>query len=295
MNTFSKKIETSKVLVPINTSELTSGAISVIGAPLVTKLEHRQSTSLGPNAIRRAIEEVFALFTNSSNKSFEDLDTGTKRVLNSEFCMNDLGDLPSNANNKSIVELFAFLSKKNVAPVILGGAREIGSWCSQAISELDNDCAIVHITPSILERDSLAGTATFFIGVNGLVPSKAWRQTKDHNNTCVSADQIHEMGAVEASELLLAFLKEQKRVFWRIDVSAVDTGHAAGTPTINIGGLDPEQILDILDLISVHSRFAGCALTNVAPVFDKRGLSEYFAAEALSRVIAPVLWDRVEP
>ena len=103
------------------------------------------------------------------------------------------------------------------------------------------------------------------------------------------------MGTIGTSELLLAFLKEQKRVFWHIDVSAVDTGHAAGTPTINIGGLDPEQILDILDQVSVHTRFAGCALTNVAPVFDKRGLSEYFAAEALSRVIAPVLWDRVEP
>jgi len=232
MNTSSKKTEASQVLVPINTSELTSGAVSVIGAPLVTKLEHRQSTSLGPNAIRRAIEEVFALFSNSSNKTIEDLDTGTKRVLNPEFRMNDLGDLPSSLDKKSIVELFAFLSEKNVVPVILGGARKIGSWCSEAVSELDQDCAIVHITPSISESDSLAGTATFFIGVNGLIPAKAWRQTKKHNHTCVSADQIHEMGTIGTSELLLAFLKEQKRVFWHIDVSAVDTGHAPGSPSL---------------------------------------------------------------
>ncbi|MCP4789643.1 MAG: hypothetical protein GY881_05355 [Gammaproteobacteria bacterium] len=295
MNTSSKKSEVSKVLVPINTNELTSGAVSVIGAPLVTKFEHRQSTSLGPNAIRRAIEEVFALFSSSSHKTIEDLDTGTRRVLKPTFRMNDLGDLSSSLDKKSIVELFTFLSEKSTVPVILGGAREIGSWCSEVISELDQDCAIVHITPSISEGDSLAGTATFFIGVNGLMPAKAWKQTEQHNHTCVSADQIHEIGTIGTSELLLAFLKEQKRVFWHIDVSAVDTGHAAGTPTLNIGGLDPNQILDILDHVSENTRIAGCALTNVAPVFDRRGLSEYFAAEVLSRVIAPVLWDRVDP
>lgn len=295
MNTSSKNTHASSVLTPVTTNELTSGSVAVIGAPIATKEEHRQSTALGPNAIRRSIEEVFDLFINSSDRLIEDLDTGKKRSLNPEFCMHDLGDLSSDLEKKTIVELFTFLSEKNVIPVMLGGDRRIGSWCSEALSELNQDCAIVHITPTISEKDSQVDIATFFLGLNGLIPAKLWQQADDHKHTCVTAEQIYEVDAIGASEHLLGFLKEQKRVFWHIDVSVVDTGHASGTPNINVGGVDPEQILEILDLISFHASFAGCAITNVAPVYDKRGLSEYFAAESLSRVIAPMLWHQDAP
>ncbi|MBT6275876.1 MAG: hypothetical protein HOI95_17295 [Chromatiales bacterium] len=78
-----------------------------------------------------------------------------------------------------------------------------------------------------------------------------------------------------------------------IDLEVVDSGHAAGTPAINVGGLTPEQLVDLLFEIDFSHSLCAVAVTNVAPKLDARGLTELAATEALLAVIGSHLFDKV--
>ncbi|MBU6378691.1 MAG: hypothetical protein KJS95_09190 [Gammaproteobacteria bacterium] len=66
-----------------------------------------------------------------------------------------------------------------------------------------------------------------------------------------------------------------------VDAGVVDTGHAAGARSINVGGLTPLELLSAMSLIVRRFEVEGLAVINLDPHRDPRGHTELVAAEAV--------------
>ena len=71
-----------------------------------------------------------------------------------------------------------------------------------------------------------------------------------------------------------------------LDLNVVDTGYAAGSPGLNVGGFTPMELFAAMDRIAAAVRPAAVAVCNLAPHRDPRGHTERIAAEALHRLLA---------
>lgn len=269
--------------------EASAGAITIIGAPLDPEPGYRSSTALGPNALRSAIKDVLNVFWSSPSGAIEDLDTGLSVFLDQACSIIDIGDLVSPLESEALNTVCRLIDSPGAIPVVLGGPRELGGACAASVAALETNVAFVHVSPTIVPGDCFGGMNTCFLGTNGLVPERLWQEAQSADATIIGAGQIYESGVESAVVSLEVFLRDQQAVFWHIDAAVIDSGHAAGTPNLNIGGLSPEQLIAILEGVAEESRVVGCVVTNVAPTFDKRGLSEFVAAEALVRVLSPRL------
>lgn len=289
MNSTSANVQRNAVRQAATLKEVCHGAITIVGARVDPTPGHRSSTALGPNALRQALDDVLDVYRSSASGTIEDSGSGAAFTLQPETAIIDLGDLVSPCNVDALRSVCQLIDSPGALPVVLGGARELANLCVDAIAELNRDVSVVHVSPKILAGDRGQGVKTCFVGTNGLVPQNLWDEAKDADASIICAEQVHEIGIETAVQSLQAFLDAQVSVLWHIDAAVVDSGHAAGTPDLNIGGLSPEQLLAVLDGVKSKTRPAGCVVTNVAPSFDKRGLSEFVAAEALVRVLAPRL------
>jgi len=269
--------------------EASAGAITIVGAPLDPEPGYRSSTALGPNALRSAIKDVLNVFWSSPSGAIEDLDTGATVLLDQACPIIDIGDLASPLESEALNTICRLIDSPGAIPVSLGGPRELGGSCAASVAALETNAALIHVSPTIVSGDCPGGMSTCFLGTNGLVPERLWQEAQSADATIISAGQIYESGVESAVDTLEAFLRDQDAVFWHIDAAVIDSGHAAGTPNLNIGGLSPEQLIAILEAVAEQSRVVGCVVTNVAPTLDKRGLSEFVAAEALVRVLSPPL------
>jgi arginase family enzyme len=269
--------------------EVSEGAVTFVGAPIDPAPGHRSSTALGPNALRLALDDVLSVFLGSSSGAIEDKDSGTTVKLNPATPLLDVGDLVSPFSVDTVKSVIELTQSSGAIPIVLGGSRDLVSPCLESVASLDAEIACVHLSPKMLPGDRVQGVSTCFVGINSLIPQALWDDASAANAPVICAGQVYEEGVEVAIQSLRAFLQNQESVFWHIDAAVVDSGHAAGTPDLNIGGLSPEQLLAVLDGVAQETRVVGCVVTNVAPSFDKRGLSEFVAAEALLRVLSPRL------
>ena len=77
-------------------------------------------------------------------------------------------------------------------------------------------------------------------------------------------------------------------------MGVLDTGHAAGTSKVNVGGLTPEQLVELIGEIG-RRELAGVVITNTASGLDHRGITEHAAAAGLLAAIRRYLFDEVPP
>jgi len=289
MNSKNTQVSSPDVRPVAALEEVSAGAITIVGAPLDPEPGYRSSTALGPNALRSAIKDVLNVFCSSPSGAIEDLDTGLSVFLDQSCSIIDLGDLASPLESEALNSVCRLIDSPGAIPVVLGGPRELGGACAASVAALETNAALVHVSPTIVPGDCFGGINTCFLGINGLVPERHWQAAQSADATIIGAGQIYESGVESAVVTLEAFLRNQQAVFWHIDAAVIDSGHAAGTPNLNIGGLSPEQLIAILEGVAEESRVVGCVVTNVAPTLDKRGLSEFVAAEALVRILSPRL------
>ncbi len=289
MSSMNASVQPTAVRQGATPEEVSDGAITIIGAPIDPAPGHRSSTALGPNALRLALDDVLSVFHDSSSGAIEDEDSGTAFKLNPATPLLDIGDLVTPISVDAMKSVFELIESSSAVPIVLGGSRDLVSSCLESVASLDAEIACVHLSPKMLPGDHAQGVNTCFVGTNGLIPQELWDDATAANAPVICAGQVYEDGVETAVQSLSAFLQNQELVFWHIDAAVVDSGHAAGTPDLNIGGLSPEQLLAILDGVAQETRVVGCVVTNVAPSFDKRGLSEFVAAEALLRVLSPRL------
>ena len=131
------------------------------------------------------------------------------------------------------------------------------------------------------------------VGVNGLQSGQAWEMLERIGGQIVSADELYE-DHEQSLATINDFLGKHQSLVCCIDLECIDSGHAAGTPSINVGGLTAEQLIAVLAQSDLADALVGLAVTNVAPELDARGLTELTAAEAMLAALDSRLFDKVE-
>ena len=82
---------------------------------------------------------------------------------------------------------------------------------------------------------------------------RVWKEIKKIHGNVISAEDIHEQGVEVALNAIQQFSLQNNQILCVIDAGVLDTGYAAGTPELNVGGLTPLQLIDILSKANLAS------------------------------------------
>ena len=292
-----------------NLEEVSQGSIVVFGAPADSTLPRRSGCSNGPKAIRQATMSALACYFNSPSKTVVSLDTGKTTRFRSEVNGIDLGDLADCTEVtietlKQVEQLTAGVHDQGGLPVLLGGdgrileglitglqssSSEFGLLVISGVNGLSSKAlsALLPVSPNSENYPLLT------LGANGIQPHENWKEIKKIHGNVVSAEDIHEQGVEVALKAIQQFSLKNNQIVCVIDAGVLDTGFASGTPGLNVGGLTPLQLIDILSKASLAPKLVGICVSNVAPLLDARGHSQYAIAEALLAILGERLFEEI--
>lgn len=294
--------------------EVEGGSIAAFGAPLQSAAPRRPGTEAGPRAIRETACDILQPYLASPSRTAVDLSRGGAKRLRDLGNSSDLGDLPCDGQVSAddiarIAQVAAAIAAAGALPVLLGGDHRVFEGLVRGVHRDEGAPAIISFSDKIvlpaavdappLPLAALAtatedGCAALCVGVNGLQPAAAWDALDATGGRCISADALHE-APLRALETINAFIANNGSCVCCVDLEVVDSGHAAGTPSINVGGPAPEQLIELLSETNLSRSLAGLAITNVAPKLDARGLTELAAAEALAALLDDRLFAEAAP
>ena len=277
--------------------DLNPGAIAVFGVPVDAPPPRRPGTAAGPLGLREASHAVLQPYLSSPSRTVTDIDTGRKTRLHNEGKLLDIGDLAacnpwSPAVAQSVSRVVDEIAAHDAMPLLLGGDDRVAGALLDGLRAKGSLPACLILSNKLLQASS-SPNASLFVGTNGLQPATDWRACQSVGSTVLSAEQIHTTGNEAVIEGITTYVRENERIACCLDLEILDSGHAAGTPNINVGGLTPEQLTAILSRVAVADKLAGIAVVNVAPALDPRGLTEFAGAEALFALLGNKLFEKV--
>ena len=298
-----------------NLEEVTQGSIVVFGAPTDSTLPRRSGCSNGPKAIRQATMNALTSYFNSPSKTVVSLDTGKTTRFRSEVIGIDLGDLAdctevTTETLKQVEQLTAGVHDQGGLPVLLGGDGRILEGLITGLQSSSSELGLLVISNRLdiprvngLSSKALSSLLSvspnsenyprLIVGANGIQPHENWKEIKKIHGNVISAEDIHEQGVEVALNAIQQFSLQNNQILCVIDAEVLDTGYAAGTPGLNVGGLTPLQLIEILSKANLAPKLVGTCVSNVAPLLDARGHSQYATAEALLAVLGERLFEEI--
>jgi agmatinase len=298
-----------------NLEEVTQGSIVVFGAPTDSTLPRRSGCSNGPKAIRQATMNALTSYFNSPSKTVVSLDTGKTTRFRSEVIGIDLGDLADCTEVtietlKQVEQLTAGVHDQGGLPVLLGGDGRILEGLITGLQSSSSELGLLVISNRLdiprvngLSSKALSSLLSvspnsenyplLIVGANGIQPHENWKEIKKIHGNVISAEDIHEQGVEVALNAIQQFSLQNNQILCVIDAEVLDTGYAAGTPGLNVGGLTPLQLIEILSKANLAPKLVGTCVSNVAPLLDARGHSQYATAEALLAVLGERLFEEI--
>lgn len=279
--------------------DLTPGAIAVFGVPVDSPPPLRSGTAGGPLGLRETSHAVLQPYLSSPSRTVTDVETGRRTRLHGDRVVVDIGDLAacnpwSATAGQTVSSLAGEIVSHNALPLLLGGDSQVMDALLNGLTTDGRAPACIVLSDKLLPITDAVG-GHLFLGTNGLQPAAEWHRCQDAGATVRSADHIHATGIEAAIQVIAAYGRERERLAVCLDLEILDSGHAAGTPGVNVGGLTPEQLTGILSGLDLADKLSGIAVVNVAPALDPRGLSEFAAVEALLALLDSRLFEDVTP
>jgi agmatinase len=258
---------------------------------------------------------ALACYFNSPSKTVVSLDTGKTTRFRSEVIGIDLGDLADCTEVtietlKQVEQLTAGVHDQGGLPVLLGGDGRILEGLITGLQSSSSEFGLLVISNRLdiprvngLSSKALSSLLSvspnsenyplLVLGANGIQPHENWKEIKKIHGNVVSAEDIHEQGVEVALKAIQQFALQNNQIVCVIDAEVLDTGYAAGTPGLNVGGLTPLQLIEILSKANLAPKLVGTCVSNVAPLLDARGHSQYATAEALLAVLGERLFEEI--
>ena len=282
--------------------KVVSGCLAVFGVRSDPAPPSRPGAPDGPAAIREASVRQLQPYFESPSRSAVDLQGGIARKLRPGETGFDLGDVDLADRRRDTAEtMVAALTNRILEqggiPVALGGDDLAAKGLLQAAFRKAPGAALIRFAPTVPrpgEAARVGSGSLLCIGTNGLQPLPAWEHVEAGNHTVRTARSIEDRGVQAVGDEIREFLERHDAAVLHIDMGVLDTGHAAGTPIVNVGGLTPEQLVALLGAAG-GCNFAGIVATNTAPGLDFRGITEHAAAAGLLAAVGGHLFDEVPP
>jgi len=277
--------------------DLTPAAIAIFGVPIDPPAPQRSGTAAGPLGLREASHAVLQPYLSSPSQTVTDIETGRKTRLRDDNAVLDIGDLLAcnpwtSTASQTVAALVGEIVSQKAMPLLLGGDSRVVEALLDGMT-VEGDSPACLILSNKLMRVPNASNAHLFVGTNGLQPATQWKTCRDAGGIVLSAEHIHVNGIEAAVDTIAAYIRQNQRFAVCLDLEILDSGHAAGSPGINVGGLTPQQLTAMLSGIDLADKLAGIAAVNVAPALDPRGLTELAAMEALLAILDTQLFEDV--
>ena len=282
------------------------GVHAVFGVAMQSSADRRAGASAGPTAIREAAAEWVMPYRNQGDGAMVNLHTGEQTQLAHQSMVIDLGDvqgceLAGPGPLARVEELTAAIDARSGVPVLLGGDRVLQGALLRGLVRRDRRLAFVMLTNTLDACGDLFVPGTrldaclresVVVGLNGFQNERSWRRLREADVEQFPAEHIHESGLSQIQHAMRQLNQSGCAVCVLVDLEVVDSGFAAGTPGVDIGGLTPALFLALIDCLATIENLAGLAVVNCAPSLDARGHSEHLAAQALLKILGAVMFER---
>ena len=293
-----KKIETKElILMPELWAGLNKPGIKmeeadavIFGIPYDGAVQFRGGARYAPNALRNITFTISP--TTEDLEAFNDM-----KIL-------DLGDLDCSTQEKFFAEAEVVAAKCAELKkffIMIGGDHSTTIPIHRGLDKgLRDDFGIIHFDAHFdlcddqdgnklshgsterraIELENVAGIdSLFFVGIRSLELDEV-DFVKNNNINVLTAKKVRSLGWEASAEKICAKMKDRKNIYITVDIDCLDPGYAAGTGTPQFGGLDPRELLNILDYLFKRLPVIGADVVEVAPNLDP-GLSSMFAARKL--------------
>jgi len=275
---------------------------AILGAPFDAGTQYRAGARFGPRAIREA-STLFS-FGHAGAYDFEDDAT----YLGPDVRIVDIGDadiihtdtVQSHANIEAGVRA---ILRAGAVPVTLGGDHSVTIPCVAAfeargpihVVQLDAHLDFVDVRHGVrfghgnpmrraAERPFVSGLSQFGIRNVSSTAKEGYDAARAMGSDILSVRQFRALGPMGA----LARVPEGAQVYLTIDIDGFDPSIAPGTGTPSHGGFLYYEALEFLAGLAKRRRIVGVDLVEVAPDYDRDGVTAILAAQLLLNLIGRI-------
>ena len=271
-------------------SDYKSAKMVVCGIPFDGTVCYRPGTRFGPKHIRN---EFFALETYSP---FLDLDL-------TDYDIFDIGDMDLPIGDTSLVidTIFKYalkIVKDDKIPFFIGGEHLVSFPCIKAVYEKYPDLYVIHLDAhtdtrdiyfdnklshaNIIRRcwDFLGDGKVYQFGIRSGSREEFYWSLKDNHTVMRKFD-------LQGISLLPEKLKD-KNIYVTVDLDVLDPSIFPGTGTPEAGGITYKE-LEELFFVMCKLNIVGADIVELAPDYDKSGVSTIVAAKVLREMILSIL------
>ena len=190
----------------------------------------------------------------------------------------DLGDAEAQAPHAARA-----IRARGGRPVLLGGS--IGD--AAALLPPPGERATILLISDRLDLDAglLDSGPKLAFGTHDLLPAASVARWRAAGGQIVEATGAAPFAERAAAAIRKAASTDSAALI--LDLNAIDTGHAAGSDGLNVGGLSPLECLDLVRTLAAAFAIGTVAVVDLAPERDPRGHAEMLAAEAIHLLLAP--------
>jgi agmatinase len=278
---------------------------AIIGVPQDSTITYQPGTRLGPQAIRR----ISALYPASADSPGIDWSEGIR------LC--DLGDIftiPSNAQKSfdQISRGVAHVLASGALPVILGGDHSIGFANLRGISRhLGNArVGVIHFDRHLDSRerglrqrmqscpwfhathaDQAPARNLVQLGIGARqAQSDAIDRFRQNGGCAYTVTEMQAMGLEAAARAAIERACDGTDcVYISFDIDCIDAGFVPGTGWHEPGGLQPADVLRLLELIVPQVPVCGLEVLGVSPPHDISDMSSLMATQVICTTLAQLV------
>jgi agmatinase len=296
-------------------SDLKAGDVAVLGVPHDGTSSSRQGVRLGPRGIREA--SVDFIYGVQSAGTVVDVLTGHTLTWSDNPNLADLGDLavyPTDLprTEDTLRETLGTIAGQGAFPVILGGDHYITyplfQGFAEAMKSQGKKAGLIQLASGLdlgdqhplwggswhgatlrrlVESKALAAENIAWLGVHGFLPYAEWEMARTSGATVVTTQSLRKQGmANSARQAIEAAGRGCDAIYISLDIGIVDSGYAPGRGDVVVGGLVPEELLDLMRALQ-DPKVVALDVVEVAPPIDPAGRTTRLAAEAIIEFIAP--------
>ncbi len=302
--------------------DLAEGMVAIAGVPHDTTNGARPGARYGPRAIRETSLHLAWYFQTAEAGSLVDVRTGQRiapRKL--EEALADVGDLNMYPNDiprnmDSIRRGVAAILRQGAFPALLGGdhhitypaflgfadamaergAKRLGYIQVDAHLDLSDESPVFGLqyhgsnARRASEHELLDPANMAWIGTSGYVREDQWNWAHEQGCHIFTINDVRTEGAVPVVRKAIdRAAHDCDAVYLTIDIDCVGASYAPGTGSINIDGMTPRELLDMVDELSIAAPIGAFDLVEVAPQLDPAGVTERLAASVILNFLRPRL------
>ena len=295
--------------------QLQPGDVAVLGVPHDGTSSSRQGVRQGPRGIREAsVDFIYAV---QSAGTVVDILTGDTLTWSDSSSLADLGDLPvyptDVVRTEDILrEAMVSIVGRGAFPLVLGGDHYITyplfQGFAQSLKAQGKKAGLIQLASALdladqhplwgktwhgatlrrlLESKTLDPANIVWLGVHGFLPYAEWELAQTSGATVITVRSLREEGLASAACRAIEVAgRGCDAIYLSLDIGIVDSGYAPGRGDVVVGGLVPEELLELIRALR-DPKVAALDLVEVAPPIDPAGRTTRLAAEAAIELIAP--------